>query len=528
MKTQETITKDLTKFSRNELENQYIKLETQMEQLSVKLAWYEEQYRLSKQKLFGSSSEKTNDVQISLFNETEAESAPINIEPTIETITYNRKKKKGSKEKVLSKLPVETVEYRLSSEEQVCPQCEGQLHEMSKEIRHELKIVPAQVSVVEHVRYVYSCRSCEKNEITTPIITAPMPAPVIKGSMASPSAVSHIMTRKYVEAIPLYRQEQQFERSGIILSRQTLSNWMIKCSNDWLKPIYNRMHTMLIQKEVLHADETVLEVLNEPDRPAQTDSYMWMYRTSGCDVPIVLFEYKVSRSGDHPKAFLNGFKGYLHVDGYAGYNKVENVTLVGCLAHARRKFTDTLKALPKDTSISTTAANQGLEYCNQLFEIERNLADLSYEKRYEQRLLQSKPVVDAFFAWLEMQSQQALPKSSFGSAVTYCLNQRKKLEAFLLDGRLELSNNRGERAIKPFVIGRKNWLFSNTPKGASSSAIIYSIIETAKENNLNIFEYLKYIFEQLPNVDISDLNVIDKFLPWSSDLPELCKAPIKD
>lgn len=254
---------------------------------------------------------------------------------------------------------------------------------------------------------------------------------------------------------------------------------------------------------------------------------MWMYRTSGDAVPIVLYEYKVSRSGDYPKIFLTDFSGFLHVDGYAGYRKVENVILVGCWTHARRKYTDALKALPKDTPISITAASQGLEYCNQLFAIQRELADLSYEKRYEQRLLQSKPVVDAFFEWLEIQSQQALPKSSFGSAVTYCLNQRKKLEAFLLDGRLELSNNRAERAIKPFVIGRKNWLFSNTPKGATSSAIIYSIIETAKENNLNIFEYLKYLFEQLPNADLTDLKILDLYLPWSDSLPEVCKAPIK-
>lgn len=527
IKTQETIIKDLTKLSRNELENSFVKLETQVEELSAKIAWYEEQYRLSKQKIFGSSSEKTDGLQISLFNEPEAESVPINIEPTLETVTYKRKKKNSRKEQLPDNLPVETIEYRLSPEEQSCPQCGESLHEMSKEIRQELKIIPAQVTVVEHIRYVYSCRNCEKNEITTPVITAPMPNPVIKGSLASPSFISYVMTRKYVEALPLYRQEQQFERSGIILSRQTLSNWMIRSSNDWLSPIYNRMHSILVQKEVLHADETVLEVLNEPGRPAQTNSYMWMYRTSGDEVPIVLYEYKVSRSGDHPKIFLKNFKGFIHVDGYAGYHKVENATLVGCWAHARRKITDALKALPKDTPISTTAASKGLEYCNQLFAIERELVELTYEERYEQRLLRSKAVVDAFFAWLETQKQQVIPKSSFGSAVTYCLNQRKKLEAFLLDGRLELSNNRGERAIKPFVIGRKNWLFSNTPKGAASSAVIYSVVETAKENKLNLFEYLKYLFEQLPNVDITDLNIIDKYLPWSDCLPQISKAPIK-
>lgn len=516
---------NLTEYTREELENQFVKLSTQVEELSAKIAWYEEQYRLSREKKFGASSEKTAPEQLSLFNEAEVETVLFHTEPKIEEVLVNyRKKKKGHKEKILQDLPVETIEYNLTKEEQICPQCSAPLHEMSKEIRKELKVIPAQVIVTEHVQYIYACRNCQKNEIKTPVITAPMPVPVIKNSLASPSLISYIMTRKYVEAIPLYRQEQQLRHYGIELSRQTLANWMIYSANNWLKPLYQRMHQHLKQKEVLHADETVLEVLCEPDRPAATNSYMWMYRTSSDSEAIVLYDYQEGRSGEYPKGFLQGFNGYLHVDGYAGYHKVP-ATLVGCWAHARRKYDEALKALPE--GFAGVSSKEGLEYCNHLFAIERQLEDVSFEERYIQRLKLSKPILEAYFAWAEMQQQRSLPQSYLGKAVTYSLNQREKLQNFLLDGRLELSNNRGERAIKPFAIGRKNWLFSNTPKGAAASAIIYSIIETAKENGLMPFNYMTYLLEKLPNIDLQDTTQLDKLLPYYTDLPVSCISPKK-
>ena len=340
MMNKEKTTLNLTKYTRSELENEYIKLETEKELLEARLKWFEEQHRLSMQKMYGSSSEKTNPDQLmlSIFNEPEANSVPINIEPTMETITYKRKKRKGHKESMLKNLPVEVKEYRLTAEELFCPECGDSLHEMSKEIRKELKIIPAQISVVEHVKYVYSCRNCEKNNTSTPVITANMPEPVLKGSIVSPSMMSYIMTRKYLEAMPLYRQEQQFKYLGIGLTRQTLSNWMIHGANDWLRYIYNRMHDILITKDIIHADETELQVLCEPGRPAQSKSYMWMYRTSDNEVPIILYEYQPTRSGDSPKNFLAGYKGYIHADGYAGYHKVQDVTLVGCWAHYPRNM----------------------------------------------------------------------------------------------------------------------------------------------------------------------------------------------
>lgn len=509
------------------LQNKCAIQEQKIEELAAKVKWYEEQFRLSQQKRFGSSSEKTDTEQLTLFNEAEQESNSKTPEPTVEEITYKRKKQKGKNDKMLEDLPVEVIEYRLSEAEQVCPQCDSHLHEMSKEVRKELKIIPAQVVVVEHVRFVYACRSCEHNAIKTPIITASMPAPVLPKSLVSPSLMAFIMNRKYAEANPLYRQEQQFKNFGIELSRQTLANWMIRGSSDWLSHLYERMRQRLVQCEVLHADETTLQVLHEDGRAATSKSYMWLFATGRLDVPIYLYEYQTTRASKHPQNFLRNFKGYVHTDGYAGYNDIPNAKIVGCWAHARRKFDEALKAMPAEGSTLAAPAMEGLNYCNKLFAIEKTLADETVQNRYQMRLEQSKPVLDAFSAWLQVKKKQVLPKSKFGEAITYCLNQWKKLEGFLSDGRLEISNNRGERAIKPFVIGRKNFLFSNTPKGATASAVIYSVVETAKGNGLSPFHYLTYLFENLPNIDLNDLAQLDALLPWSKTLPEICKVPIK-
>jgi transposase len=494
-------------------ENELLKEEKA--KLEVKLKWFEEQHRLHMNKLYGTSSEKTVTAQLSIFNEAESEAKPEVPEPTIEEITYKRRKKHGHREEMMKDLPVETIEYHLPEEEQNCD-CGSKLHIMGKEVRKELKIVPAQVSVVEHVQYVYSCRDCEKNNTNTTVKTAKMPKPTIPKSIASSSAIAYVMSEKFVKGVPLYRQEQEWQRLGVEISRQTMANWMIQSSDRWLKPIYERMKEHLLEKEILHADETTLQVLKEPYRNADSTSYMWLYRTGRSDTPIVLYDYRTTRAAKHPIKFLEDFRGYLHVDGYKGYdNLTSEITLVGCWAHARRYFVEAIKALPLRKDNTPTASEEGLAYCNKLFEIERELLDVTPEERYEGRLRKSQPVIDDFKDWLQYQSSRAAPKTPLGKAIQYCRNQWKKLTAFLLDGRLELDNNRSERSIKPFVIGRKNWLFSNTPKGAASSAVIYSIVETAKENGLNPFEYLKYLFDMLPNSDISDIGVLDGFMPWS-------------
>ena len=375
-----------------ELEEKCALQEQKIAELTAKVIWFEEQFRLSQHKSFGRSSEQQMDSQqLSIFNEAEAEAKP-KAEPTIEEITYRRRKKQGKRKEQLKDLPVETIEYRLCDEERVCSCCGGELHEMSTEVRQELKVIPPQVNVVKHVRYVYACRRCEREEVKTPIVTAPMPNPVLPNSLASPSSMAYIMSQKYVEGMPLYRQEQHLARFGIELSRQTLANWMVKGSKLWLRPLYQRMHDHLLEQDILHADETTLQVLREPGRGAGSKSYIWLYRTGRDGPPIVLFDYQTTRASKHPVKFLAGFKGYLHVDGYAGYNAIPNATLVGCLAHARRKFTDALKALPQGQKGANVPAKDGLDFCNQLFVIERKLADLTPEDRYKQRLELSRPV----------------------------------------------------------------------------------------------------------------------------------------
>ena len=499
--------------NRQELVNLVNQQATQIEQLEAKVRWFEEQFHLSRHKLFGASSERSVREQRNLFNEAEAiaEDGPVE-EVLLQTIAHERRK--PGRKPIPQDLPMERIEYRLPEEEQVCPICDGPMHEMSEQCRHEVKLIPAQVRIVQHARIVYGCRNCEKNSIEVQIKTAKAPCPVIEKGLASPSAVAYIMTMKFVDGVPLYRQEQHYARLGIDLSRSVLSNWILKGS-EWFEWIYGRLKQHLLLQEILHADETTLQVLKEAGRPAESQSYMWLFRTGSQGPPIVLYEYQQTRAGEHPRNFLKGFKGYLQVDGYAGYHNIPDVTLCGCWAHLRRKFDEALKGLPPNKRASGSCAREALDRINRLFVIERELKRCTPEERLKIRSLKSRPVVEEFRKWLEDILPGVLPKSLFGMAVNYGLNQWTKLVRFLEDGRIEIDNNRAERSIKPFVIGRKNWLFCNTPKGAKASAVIYSIIETAKENELNPYAYLNFLFEKLPNLESRDDATLDQLLPWN-------------
>lgn len=496
-------------------------------ELEQQVQWFIEQVRLSKHKQFGVSSEQTNTEQINLFNEAEATSEVAESEPQFtEVKTYYRKKRtRLTTDKLPEDLPVEIIEHKLTEKECVCPECGGELHTMGRETREELKIIPAKAVIVRHVRHIYACRKCEGSSEHTPVVKADMPEPVIKGGFASPETIAHIATQKFMMASPLYRQEQEWKQNGILLSRQTMSNWLIKASEEWLEPIYEEMKRRLCEHEVLHADETVVQVLEESGKPAQSKSYMWLFRASGeAKHQIVLYDYQPDRKYKHPEEFLRGFSGYLHTDGYEGYRRLpENITVVGCWAHVRRKFVDALKILPEEKQPSSNAA-KGVAYCDKLFWLERQFGLLTHENRQKEREKLSRPHIDEFYNWLG--SLNVLPKSLLGRAVYYAQSQRKYLERYMLDGRLEISNNRAERSIKPFVIGRKNWIFCNTPGGARASAVYYSIIETAKENGLNPFEYLTWIFTQAPN--IGKRGYVSSFadlLPGSGKVPSEVYIP---
>ena len=418
---------------------------TQIEQLEAKVRWFEEQFHLSRHKQFGASSERSVKEQQYLFNEAEAiaEDGPVE-ESICQTITYDRKK--PGRKPIPQDLPIERIEYRLPEEEQICTACGCHLHEMSEERRHELKLVPAQAKVVQHARIVYGCRNCEKNSIEVPIRTAEAPKPVIEKGLASPSALAYVMTLKFVEGMPLYRQEQHYARMGVDLSRGVLSSWMLKGSK-WLDLIYGRLKQKLLEQGILHADETTIQVLKEPGRAAETESFMWLYRTGCVGPPIVLFEYQPTREGEHPRKFLAGFKGYLHVDGYPGYNGIPDVTLAGCWAHLRRKFDEALKGLPHKSRKSKGAkSREALDQINKLFAIERELKQVSPEERLRARELRSRPVVEGFRKWLDDIKPMIVPQSLLGKAVTYGHNQWEKLLRFLEDGRIEISNNRAYAA----------------------------------------------------------------------------------
>ena len=521
----QTSNPEMVTISRAEYEAQQERIAELEQQVSVLM----EALRLARHKRFGASSEKTDESvmeQLSfLFNEAEVFSAAEKEEPEATDVAGHKRHKKHTYtlDTIPEGIPTKQVEHRLEGEELVCPQCGDTMTEIGKEVVKTLEIIPAQYIVREDIYYTYACKSCSENAdegCETPVVKAPKGKNIIPGSFATPEAISYIMTQKFVMGSP-FRQEQEINRQGIQLSRQTMSNWILRATEDYLVPVYQRLHEELLKREVLHADETTLQVLHEPGKAPQSDSYMWLYRTSGdTEKPIVLYEYQPGRGGKHPKEFLTGFHGYLHTDGYAGYHSLpEGITVVGCWAHARRKFDEAVKSLPKGKA-KGSSASQGLAYCNLLFEIEQGLAEKTAEERYNERLKQAKPVLDAMLAWAN--SRTAAPKSALGKAFTYLKEQWPYLTNYLKDGRLELSNNRAERSIKPFVIDRKNFLFANTPKGAKGSAIMFSLIQTAIESGLDPYRYLTWLLKTANNADLKNPEIVENLLPWNA--PETCTA----
>ena len=475
-------------------------------ELKQKLDYLMEQVGLAKKRQFGSSSEKMEEIMMEQFgltyNEAEA-NAYGTISATPEQIAvkaHDRKRSSGSVEDVVPEgTPVEVVEHRLSEEERLCTVCGSEMEEIGKEIRRTLKMEPARFWIQEDVYYTYACKACENRTGEARIIKTPREPSVCPGSFVSPEALAHIMTQKYVMYSPLYRLEQEYNRMGLKLSRQTMSNWILNASDTWLRPVYDELHRELCRQEVLHGDETTLQVLKEPGRKAVSKSYMWLYRTSGCaEHPIILYEYQPSRKAEHAEQFLEGFTGWLHADGYQGYHRLpERIRVVGCWAHARRKFNEALQVLDREERKNSPAAI-GECYCTKLFRLEEDFAGLAPEERYKKRLEQAKPVLDALLAWANTIISSVAPKSVLGKALHYLKDQWPYLILYLEDGRLEISNNRAERSIKPFVMGRKNWLFANTPAGAQSSSVIYSLIETAKESGLDPYRYLLWVLSEAP------------------------------
>lgn len=504
-----------------------IQLENTIKSLEQQISNLTEMILLMRKEKFGSSSEKTPrlevDYQLNLFNEAEAEASPDAQEPVVKSAGgYYRKSQKTKREELIKDLPVREIVCAIHEDDCICPKCSTKLAPIGKEtVREELEYIPAQLRVIRYIRLAYGCSECKKNGETY-IEKALTPTSLMNHSLASPTTVANLMYQKYVNAMPLYRQEKDWEQLGFALSRATMANWIIRCSQDWLTPVVEFLKKELLKRDIVHCDETPVQVLKEPGKAPQSKSYMWLYR-SGMDgeSPIVLYDYQPSRGGKNAADYLKGFHGFLHSDGYSGYEKVENVIRCCCWAHLRRYF---VEAIPdtKNKDAPKTNAEIGRDYCNQLFEIEKPLSDLPADKRKEERLRLEKPVLEAFWGWLN--DLTPLKGSRLGKAVTYSFNQKPYMENYLLDGRCSISNNIAENSIRPFTVGRKNWLFSDTPKGADASAIVYSIVETAKANNLNVFTYLNYLLLYMPDMDYkNDPEAMEDMMPWSERVQHECK-----
>lgn len=474
--------------------------------LQKQIVELKELLKLKQHQQYGSSSERLEyREQLSLadvFNEAEVLFAYEQPEPTVEEVfvsSHKRTKKKSIKDRLPEDIPVEVIEHRLSDEERICPSCSQVMSDIGTKLREHLRLVPAQAILERHVQHVYACKCCEENAETVSVITAKAPAPVFAGSLATAESIAHIAVQKFVMHAPLYRQEQDWARRDIHLSRQTMSNWLIRATKDYFLPIYRGMYKDLISRDVLHADETVLQVLNEPGKTAQSKSYMWLYRTSGdTDRPIVLYDYQPDRRQERPQKFLSNFNGYLHTDGYTAYRNLhDGITNVGCMAHVRRKFDEAIKATDKESSVHLLA-HEALLRIQQFFKLEKEYSALSPQERCERRLQELKPLYEDFYDWLDQLSVSN--KSAFGRARHYALTQKYYLYALFRDGRLELTNNRAERSIKPFVMSRKNFLFANTVNGAHASAILFSLIETAKEYSIDPYDYLLWVLKQAPEL----------------------------
>lgn len=474
---------------------------------------------------FGQRSEKRTYVlddgnqQLSLFDTPEKSEEKSNPEPSQNPekeicVSGHSRKKKRTLEELCATLPVEERIVDLPDNEKVNPNghaltCIGQEY-----IRTELVLERAKAKVVKHYRKVYADRQLEQETRYSEVFKPVMPPPLLAHSYASASVVTDVLMKKYVDAMPLYRQEQMWKRMGVELKRGTMANWVIQVADLYLRPFWKRIRSELLTQSTIHADETVIQVLKEKGKPATSESRMWVYSSAKrADIQLRCFEYRESRSGKWAKTFLEGFSGVLITDGYSGYNKIQEAERAGCWAHMRRKW---LEAMPEGADAKTCKAAEGYEFCNRLFELERQFEGRTAEERLIQRKEKSGPILEAYWTWLNTIPR---PTGKLKDAVTYAQNQKAHLSAFLEHGEIEISNNQVENAIRPFVVGRKGWLFADTPQGAEASAIIYSLMETAKANSLRLDDYLLHLLSVFPErvAQRKDFEM-DDLLPWSGEM----------
>lgn len=527
----------LNSLDRETLTRLFLSQQEQLGNIDHTLQLVLEQMADLKRHRFGRSSEKHEaedqisfmevDGKIVFFNESEAVAAEESTEEPEGVSRTRPKKKQGKREEDLDGIPVVVVEHSMTDEELDDKFGKEGWKQLPDEVYRRYSFTPAKIEVEEHHVKVYAGKETEE------VIKAPHPQTLLRGSLVSPSLEAAVMNAKYVNAVPLYRQEQEFERYGLHISRQNMANWTIQCADRYLAVLYDYLHEKLYGYHVLQADETPV-LVNKDGRPAGSKSYMWVYRTGRMytECQIVLYEYQRTRNASHPREFLKDFSGICVTDGYQVYHTIEeereDLKIAGCWSHARRRFDEAVKALPKAKQ-KDSRAYLALTMIQAIYREEKLLKDLPAEERMIRRQLSVKPLVEAYFIWVRETLPKVPQKSKTWEGFNYSLNQEKYLKVFLDDGEVPMDNNAAEQSIRGFCIGKKNWVMIDTVAGAKSSAIIYSIAETAKANNLKPYDYFEYLLTEIPkHLDGTDRGFLDDLLPWSPSLPENCRKPDKN
>lgn len=484
------------------LANSHSELEDKEKTYQRKIEYLEERIRLLQNEIFGRKTEKRSElvpahIQMNLFNEPEVDIPAQEADDEI-TVPAHTRKKRGRKP-LPENLPRIEVVHELSEEERIC-ECGCLKEKFGEETSEKLDIIPAKIRVIRHIRHKYVCKNCEGVESEGPtVMIAPAPAEVIPKGMATSGLLAHILTSKFEDALPFYRQEKIFARMGIDLPRATMCGWVIKAAEGC--ELIMALLAQEIRSGPIQIDETPVQVLNEPGRSNTSKSYMWVYRGGDPAHPVLIYQYHPTRSGSVPLEFLKGYEGYVQADGYNGYDalgRTGKILLLGCWAHVRRKFMDVIKA--KSDSKKAGLAEEAVLYIRRLYAVEKYARENEYDpdQIYQLRQEKSKPILDEINIWLNQTVSKTPPKGLLGKAVNYALKNWDRLVRYIEDGNLKPDNNLAENAIRPFVLGRKNWLFAGHPNGANASAAIFSLIETAKANGLKPYFYLRYLFDHLP------------------------------
>lgn len=481
---------------------------------------------------FGRSSEATpHDArQLCLLNNEEELSEKLDKEEEKIVIKQHsrNKKKPGIRQEILRNLEREVVEFEIDTEE-TCPNCDSKLSVIGKEyVRTVVKYIPAKILLEQYVRNVYKCESCGKDgsdKDTNTIIKAGVPTPLLNHSIVTPSLLSQIIYLKYYMGSPLYRQENHWKSLGLQLPRATMINWVNTVSDRWLTPIYERLRQNLLNSsEYLHMDETTIQVNKEKDKAPSSKSYMWVMCTGEYEKKQgVIFKYSRTRKTENAEDMLGNYTGTLISDAYTAYQKMTKVTSAFCWAHVRRYFVESIPLDPKGKEIPGSKGNEGREYINKLFKIEDKISHLSLEQKLQKRQEEAKPLLEVFWLWIEKTKELYTTNEDLIKALNYATNHRENLMRFLDEPKISVSNNRCESAIRPFATHRRAWLFADSVEGAVANAILYSLVESARLNKLNIYEYMNYILSVITDLDyVNDPNLLDELMPWSVSLPSAC------